>query len=149
MKSGSSSLSIRDALAQLAQLLDEPWTDQGDQLRDARDQDDHREGLLLEQLELALGDGESAPLRSESLKETRKSHPRLISMCSDFERDGRKLLRQAALVVRLSARSYDPDEAPPPELRNAIASLVDAVEKYLLLEADLAGEAAQDLGGEG
>ena len=88
MKSGSSSLSIRDALAQLAQLLDEPWTDQGDQ-------------------------------------------------------------RQAALVVRLSARSYDPDEAPPPELRNAIASLVDAVEKYLLLEADLAGEAAQDLGGEG
>ena len=137
-----SSPSIRDALGHLVRLLDEPWIDRGDQLRDALH-------LGLEQLELALGDGETDLLRSESLEETRKSHPRLISMCSDFERDGRRLLRQAALVVRLSARNYDPDEDPPLDLRNAIVSLVDAVEGYLLLEADLAGEGVQDLGGEG
>jgi hypothetical protein len=37
-------------------------------------------------------------------------------MCSDFERDGRRLLRQAALVVRLSARNCDPDKDLPLDL---------------------------------
>jgi hypothetical protein len=70
-------------------------------------------------------------------------------MCAEFQRDGRRLLRQAALVVRLSARSYDAGKAPFPELRTATVSLIDAVERYLVMEGELTGEAAQDLGGEG
>ena len=53
------------------------------------------------------------------------------------------------MVVRLSARSYDASNAPFPELRTATISLRDAVQRYLVMEGELAREAAQDLGGEG
>jgi hypothetical protein len=46
-------------------------------------------------------------------------------------------------------RSYDASKAPFPELRTATVSLIDAVERYLAMEGELTGEAAQDLGGEG
>jgi hypothetical protein len=142
LESKSSSPPIRESLNQLARLLDEPWTGQGDEWCDVLNDN-------LERLEKALGDGESEPNRSESLAEISRAHPRLVSICEEFQHDGRTLLRQAALVVRLSMRSYDASKAPFPELRTATVSLIDAVERYLAMEGELTGEAAQDLGGEG
>jgi hypothetical protein len=141
-ESQSSNPSIRESLDQLVRLLDEPWTDQGDGWYDVLNEN-------IERLELALCEGESEPNRSASLAEISRAHPRLISICNEFQRDGRKLLRQAALVVRLSMRSYDASKAPFPELRAATASLIDAVERFQAMEGELNGEAARDLGGEG
>ena len=133
MASRSSNPSIRETLSQLRQLLDQHATDKDAQWYDSVNEQ-------LERLELALGDEGHGQARSKPLKELTRKHPR---------RDGRKLLRQSALVVRLAARGYDAGKAPFPELRTATLSLIDGVERYLAMEAELTGEAAQDLGGEG
>jgi len=142
LESEKSGPSLRHCLIQLKQLVEEPSTGRETQwYENMSDQ--------LEQLELALGDGGSKPSRSESVKEITRTHPRLISLCGEFQRDGRRLLRHSALVVRLSLRSYDADKAPFIDLHAATVSLIDAVEEYLAMEAELTGEASQDLGGEG
>jgi hypothetical protein len=142
MESASSRSSIRESRDQLSRLLDEPWTHPANQLLDAID-------LRLEQLEQALGDRIAEERVSESLGETSRTHPRLISLCNEFGRDGRNLLRHATLVIRLSARHYESGDAGLLKLREAIASLIEAVEQYLQLQEQLAGEAAQEIGGEG
>jgi hypothetical protein len=142
MESAASKPPIREALDQLSKLLAEPWTRPGNQLLDAID-------LHLEHLEQALGDKIAEEHLSKSLGETRRAHPRLISLCNEFDRDGRNLLRHAALVIRLSARNCEASDEGLPKLREAITSLVDAVEQYLQLQEKLAGEAAQEIGGEG
>lgn len=141
-QSKPSILPIRESLVHLAGLLDERGRDQDAQWYDAL-------GNRLEELERALGDGASEPGRSESLSEIRRAHPRLISLCGEFQRGGRRLLRQAALVVRLSARNFDVGRAPHTELHTATESLIDAVNRHLALEAELNAEAGRDLGGEG
>jgi hypothetical protein len=142
MESNTSGGSIRESLACLARLLEEPEVDRDLRWYDAL-------GDQLAELEEALGEGEAEPNRSDSLEEIRGAHPRLISMCGDFQRSGRKLLRQAALVVRLSARGYDRGKEPHSELHAATESLTDAVKRHLALETELTVEAGQDLGGEG
>ena len=142
MESASSSPSIRESQDQLSRLLDEPWTQPGNQLLDAID-------LRLEQLEEALGEKIAEERISGSLGDTSRTHPRLISLCNEFDRDGRNLLRHAALVIRLSARHYEASDAGLQKLREAIASLTEAVAQYLQLQEKLAGEAAQEIGGEG
>lgn len=142
MESESSSPSIRGSLDQLARLLDEPWTQPGDQLLDAIH-------TGLEQLEQSLDDVVAEQSQSESLGEIRRAHPRLISVYTGFDRDGRRLLRHAAMVIRLSARRDEADEDLLPKHREAILSLIEAVGQYLQLQEGLAGEAAQEIGGEG
>jgi hypothetical protein len=142
MESNTSGASIRESLARLARLLEEPEVDRDLRWYGAL-------GDQLAELEQALGEGEAEPNRSDSLKEIRRTHPRLISICGEFQRSGRKLLRQAALVVRLSARSYDTGKEPHTELHSATESLMDAVKRHLELETELTVEAGQDLGGEG
>jgi hypothetical protein len=142
MESAASRPSIRESLDQLLKLLDEPWTRPGNQLLDAID-------LRLEQLEQALDDKIGEERLSESLGDTRRTHPRLIALCNEFDRDGRNLLRHAALVIRLSARHCEASDDGLPKLREAVASLIEAVEQYLQLQEKLAGEAAQEIGGEG
>jgi hypothetical protein len=133
----SSSPAIRQTLNQLRLLLDQQTT--GNEVQWYGSMNDQ-----LERLEMALDEGGSEQTQSEHLKEITRAHPRLISLC-----DGRRLLRQATLVVRLSVRSYDGDKTPFTDLRAATVSLINAVEHYLEMEAELTGEAAQDLGGEG
>jgi hypothetical protein len=142
MESAASRPSIRESLDQLLRLLDEPWTRPGNQLLDAID-------LRLEQLEQALGDKIGEERLSKSLRDTRRTHPRLIALCNEFDRDGRNLLRHAALVIRLSARYCEASDDGLRKLREAVASLIEAVDQYLQLQEKLAGEAAQEIGGEG
>jgi len=142
VESRSSSPTLRDCLLNLSRLLDEPGVDRDAQWYEALNN-------RLGELEQALGDSGAGPERSASLTEIRRSHPRLISRCAEFQRDGRELLRRATLIVRLSARNYDAGKAPYTELRAATESLIDAAEKYLEMEADLNEEVGRDIGGEG
>jgi hypothetical protein len=142
LESKSSSPSIRNTVNQLRRLLDQQATGKEVQWYDSMNDQ-------LERLEMALGDRGSEQTQSQFLKEITRAHPRLVAICDEFQLDGRRMLRQAALVVRLSVRSYDADNAPFTDLRAATVSLIDAVERYLAMEAELTGEAAQDLGGEG
>lgn len=141
-KPGSPRPTIRKSVRQLSRLLEQPSAS-----RKAQWYDDM--GERLEWLEIALQGKETQSTQSESLEEITRAHPRLISLCDGFHREGRRLLRQTALVVRLSLRSYDGNKAPFEELDAATASLIDAVERFLAMEGELAGEAAQDIGGEG
>jgi hypothetical protein len=141
-ESRSSSPAIRQTLNQLRLLLDQQTT--GKEVQWYESMNDQ-----LERLEMALDEGASEQTQSEHLKEIARAHPRLISLCDEFQRHGRRLLRQAALVVRLSVRSYDGDKTPFTDLRAATVSLINAVEQYLVMEGELTGEAAQDLGGQG
>ena len=142
MQSRSPAQSIRESLAKLTRLLGEPELG-----RDAGWYDALSDRLT--DLEQALGEGGAEPNRSDSLREIRRAHPRLISICTEFQRDGRRLLRHAALVVRLSARTYDPGKQPHSELHAATESLIDAVNQHLELETELTVEVGRDLGGEG
>ena len=142
MQSNTSGNTIRESLAELARLLDEAESG-----RDVGWYAALADGLA--ELEQALGDGEAEPERSDSLREIRRAHPRLIALCGEFQQGARRLLRQTALVVRLSARSYQTDKEPHPELHTATESLIHAVKRHLDLETELTVEAGHDLGGEG
>jgi hypothetical protein len=138
----SSTIVVRESLARLVALVEEsPAGGEADWVERLNDS--------LEKLAQGLGDEASALVESEYLKKLSRAHPRLISMCAEFREDGRKLLLQAALVVRLSARGYESGTSSLPQLREATSSLIEAVRQYQHLESELSGEAGQDIGGEG
>lgn len=141
MKSDSSNLRIRNAVDRLAELIDQPAA-QLDRPQWMEELNAH-----LEQLEQALGD--EAYLNSDFFKKTARSHPRLLSTCAAFFEDGRQLLRQATVVVLLSVRGQNAAVAPPEPLREATATLLDAVRKHQRMASQLMVEASQEIGGEG
>jgi len=132
---------IRKALNLLKQLLDPPHAEGDDRQWVGR----VKEGL--EELEFALR--EDAPMKAQFLKETTRSHPRLTPICAAFYEDGRKLLIQTTVVVRLSAEDHEKVAGSTTELRAATESLVEAVEQYRHLASEISLEAGYDIGGQG
>ncbi len=141
MTDETASVRIRKVLNRLDQLL-EAWRAEQDDSQWIK-----RVNECLEELEQALGD--DAPLKAQFLKETTRSYPRLTPICAAFYEDGRKLLIQATVVVRLSARSYEQTVGSTTVLRAATASLVEAVKQYRHLASEITVEAGHDIGGEG
>jgi hypothetical protein len=137
-----SSICIREPLDHLAELLHESCT--GCEPQWVAKLNQH-----LERLEQALSAESPEPMASEFLKETAQAHPRLISLCSKFHEDGKRLLRQTSAVLLLSVRNYETGTASLPELRKATAVLIEAVKRYQNLESVLIGEADRDIGGQG
>lgn len=141
MRSRSFRGATRGALARLARASG----------RSTSGRDGNWRGTLevqLGELERCIGDWVSEPNRSDALKEVRRTHPRLISLCDEFQRGGRVLLRQATQVARLSALGSAMGGAAHRELQSAVASLVEAAQRQLDLEAKLREEIGHDVGGE-
>lgn len=137
-----STICIRESLDHLVELLEESCTG-------CERQWIGRMNQHLDRVEQALSTETAEPMASEFINETAQTHPRLISLCAKFHEDGRRLLRQAAVVVLLSVRSYETGTAPLRELRKATALLIDAVKRHQNLESELIGEAGRDIGGQG
>lgn len=132
---------IRKAVNLLRQLLESPRAEGDDRQWVGKVKE------RLEELELALR--EDAPLKAQFLKETRRSHPRLTPICASFYEDGRNLLIQTTIVVRLSAEDHEKVAGSTTELRAATKSLVEAVEQYRHLASEISLEAGYDIGGQG
>jgi hypothetical protein len=133
---------VRESLDLLAKLLGESYTDCEARWTAKMNQS-------LDRLEQALSAEALEPLTSEFFEEIAQAHPRLISLCANFHENGRRLLRQAAVVLLLSARRDKTGKPAVRELHKATALLIDAVKRHETLESELVGEAARDIGGEG
>lgn len=142
MNTERSNICVRESLIHLATLLGESYT--GCEARWTA-----RMNQSLDRLEQALSAEALEPMTSDFFKEIAQAHPRLISLCANFHENGRRLLRQAAVVLLLSARRDETGKPPVRELHKATALLIDAVKRHENLESELVGEAARDIGGEG